>query len=150
MKAAACALVLVACTKSAPPAPAMTASAIPVVADASGAVDLATPDFGARGPIVVTGYPKKVGTGMDDPAEYAGFTAGGAQFGYCGHRGGAGEIDCVTRDASGKETVDSDFVNAASGPLDPTKTKAIEKWIATSGLPKLAKAGGFEWMPPPL
>lgn len=149
-------ILLASCTKSAPPsAPAASASTAttPLSVD-TGLQELPKPDFGPRGPIVVTGYPKKIGTGMDDSAEYVGFTSDGTKFGYCLHHGGLGQLDCVTRDATGKQLVETDVVphpETAPSPLDPKKTAAIEKWIASSGMPKLTQVKGtFEWNPPPL
>ena len=44
-------------------------------------------DFGPPGPIVVTGYSRIVGTGMNDPAYASGFTHDGAWLGYCAEIG---------------------------------------------------------------
>jgi hypothetical protein len=146
------ALVLTCCTKSAPPAPVLSASAISIAAPGSGAaVELSKPDFGPRGPIVVTGYPAPIGTGMDDFADQAGFTSDGAKMGYCLRYGGLGQLDCVTRDSAGKETVETDVVDhpeKAPSPLDAKKTAAIEKWMATSGMPKVTPIKGTHQVEP--
>jgi hypothetical protein len=150
-------LLLAGCTKSTPPSTTAPSSSAVPIASASVAVATAgipSPDFGPRGPIVATGYPTKIGTGMDDSAEYVGFTSDGSKFGYCLHHGGLGQLDCVMRDAAGKDSVDSDVVahpETAPSPLDPVKTKAIKAWIASSGISALTRVKGtMEWNPPPL
>jgi hypothetical protein len=149
----------IACTRpTSPTAPVAsgtaTVSAAPAPSAQSPSAGLPKPDFGPRGPIVATGYPTKIGTGMDDYADWVGFTSDGARFGYCSHYGGLGQLDCVYRDASGTLGKDTDVVahpETAPSPLDPLKTKAIEKWIASSGMSKMTPvAGTFQVLPPPL
>ena len=77
---------------------------------------LALPPAVARGPIKVVGFPKSVFTGMNDPAKRAGFSADGADFGYCSDMNASDEprITCVSIGRDGKTTTQT--TNDAKAP----------------------------------
>lgn len=125
-----------------------SASATPSAKSAMDA--LPKPPARARGPLRVVGYPKTVGTGMNDPADWVGFTTDGAEYGYCGNFGGRDPqvTRCVTvlRDGTEKkrDSERGDFYSAAA-------MKELSTWRAASGLTHLSFKGGFDsWMAKPL
>ncbi len=132
------------------PASSSAASASPV-ASASAMPDAALPwpDFGPPGPIVARGYPVPLGTGMDDPARWAGFTSDGQYFGYCGVGGGRGETRCDFVDASGKHLTMTD---ADDKGVHAKKTQQIHRWLKDHGVPQTVARGGdpSSRMAPPL
>jgi hypothetical protein len=98
---------------------------------------LPNPQASVRGPIVVTGYSRTVLTGMNDPAEWSGFSRDGAHFGYC-YEEPAGEpplgIHCSVLDRAGGATLHS--TNGAKG-FDRQKKKELDAWLRETGLPRL-------------
>lgn len=144
-------LSIVACTKKAPTETAPVASSTPIATASSSAPakeELPKSDFGPSGPIVVTGYPAKIGSGMDDSADSVGFTSDGKEFGYCMQGGGRGETRCVFRDASGRDRNETDVVK---DEVSAKKTKEIADWLKKNGVPEVTSVKGtFERDPPPI
>lgn len=124
-----------------------TASTAPSTHDALGALPKPA---GRRGAIRVVGYPKTVGTGMNDPADWVGFTTDGSEYGYCGNFGGRDpqmtKCETVLRDGSSKkrDSEKGDFYSAAA-------MKELSAWRTSAGLTHLSFKNGFElWMAKPL
>jgi hypothetical protein len=116
--------------------PAASAATAPVVSLAG----LKAPAPVARGPIKVVGFPKTVYTGMNDPAKEAGFSADGADFGYCDDTTAADEprITCVTIDRQGKRTKRTSD-SGAKGAVQ-MKLAELGAWKAAKKLPKVGPA----------
>jgi hypothetical protein len=157
-------LVLAGCPKKADPDATPSASAKPAVSAAPSAIasasappadpSAAPPSTGhavslaglkapapvTRGPIKVVGFPKTVYTGMNDPAGDAGFSADGADFGYCDDTTAADEprITCVTIDPQGKRTTRSS--EATSKGAVHMKVPELKAWMAARKLPKVGPA----------
>jgi hypothetical protein len=101
-----------------PTAPAVEAALAP----------LAPPKLTA-GPLVVKGYPHPIRNGMNDPAQWFGWSRDGALFGYCAEGGGADvprvQCDLVRRDGS----VDARSSYDAAGFHVAAKKAEIERFI---------------------
>jgi hypothetical protein len=100
----------------------------------------------APGPIKVAGYPAELRTCLPDPAEHAGFTADGAELGYCVK---AMALRCELVDRDGKTRTMSSQRSSDSPGGDPAKERVITDFLKASGLPHLAK-NDCTLRPPPL
>jgi hypothetical protein len=111
-------------------------------------------DFGvprlAPGPIVVTGYPHVVTNGMNDPAEWFGWSKDGEAFGYCydGMPDDPNNIRCELVHHDGMHEARS-CGNPHTERADPAKLKATRAFITENGFDSLQGAEGAR-MPPPL
>lgn len=158
----ACSKTPVAADASAPSSPSVSAAAVgssapasPVAATAGPVVTasdvawLPKPDFGARGPIRVKGFSRSVSTGMNDPAERAGYSKDGSYFGYCASIG-AREPDvttCEFTDRSGRLTKLSSEKNDA---FDSTSKKALDAWLDANAIPRITKGKDEQFLAPAL
>lgn len=101
-------------------------------------------------PIVVRGYPHPIRNGMNDPAQYVGWSKDGATFGYCVTGGGRDPqvTTCELVDAAGKVTrMDSE----TNHEFDPKKKKQIDDWLKANAIPEIELTPDFaSTKPPPL
>lgn len=108
---------------------------------ASSTTALPVPDFGPPGPIRIGGYPTKIRSGANDPADYVGFTADGQLFGYCSTDGGLGATRCRFLDASGNAKEMSNVEEASAGNYDGPTLREIRAWLRTHGVPAVKERG---------
>ena len=113
-----------------PMSPASPASGAPRGPAAFG---LTAPAARAPGPIVVRGYPHVIFNGMNDPAHAVGFSADGAEYGYCA------EIAARDPPFSFCETLtrEGTTVRRSSDErdsFDPAKKRALDAWIRDAKL----------------
>ncbi|MCA9583845.1 MAG: hypothetical protein KC657_00635 [Myxococcales bacterium] len=116
-----------------PPSPTSAAATTPPPAAPAPAVEAAltplAPPALAAGPIVVKGYPHPIRNGMNDPAQWFGWSRDGALFGYCAEGGGADvprvQCDLTRRDGS----VDARSSYDAAGFHVAAKKAEIERFV---------------------
>ncbi len=111
---------------------------------------LPKPPAKPRAAIRTMGYPQTVGTGMNDPAAWVGFTKDGSEYGYCADLGGRDPqvTRCVTtlRDGSTKTRTSDDDKG-----YSPALMKELTAWRTPSGLTQLTFKNGFDhWMAKPV
>ncbi len=130
---------------AAPPAAVAPSSASP----SSWPSSLPKPPLPSPGPIKAIGYPADVRTCLPDPAEHAGFTADGAELGYCMQSMGT---HCEWLDRNGKtRTVSAGGRRSDQGDLveEPAKSREIAAFLKDSAVPHLGR-GDCVLHPPPL
>ena len=113
--------------------PASPASPAPSTSLGPAAFGLAVPAARAPGPIVVRGYPHGISNGMNDPAHAVGFSADGAEYGYCA------EIAARDPPFSFCETLtrEGTTVRRSSDEresFDAAKKRALDAWIRDAKL----------------
>ncbi|RYZ66603.1 MAG: hypothetical protein EOP08_04565 [Proteobacteria bacterium] len=122
-------------------APASSAAPDPGSGVAVAPAFLPPPDFGPPGPIVVTGYSRIVGTGMNDPAYASGFTHDGAWLGYCAEIGARtpGRTTCELVSERGEtKSLSSDV----GEDFDAAAQRALDAFVKEQKLPLVA--GGMD------
>lgn len=133
------------CKSAGTPTPAPGASAAPLAFIA--APDAATPSLldalpkpviHGSAPVKTVGYPRSVMLGMNDPADVAGFTSDGSEYGYCATLGARDppSTHCVTvlRDGTTKLRSSDD----AKGNYSKTLASAVDAWVKSSGIPVIS------------
>lgn len=105
----------------------------------------------APSPVKVVGYPRSVGTGMNDPARWVGFTSDGSEYGYCAELGGRDpqvtSCETIARDGTTKLRSSDD----TKGNFSPALMKELGAWRASSGLTKLRFDGDWsKWLAKPV
>ena len=118
---------------TAPPAPPLPTADAPTPADPWPAA-LGVPTMPAPGTISVDGYPTRITKCLPDPADHAGFTPDGEEFGYCSH-GMSWRCELVGRD--GKRRSETSAATSDSPAEDPAKARTLETWMGAH-LPALA------------
>lgn len=130
----------------APPAP--TAPPALIGSTAAGPQPPPLPDlteFGVRpspsGPLVITGYPHDVRNGMNDPAQWVGWSKDGELFGYC--QQGSGRSDKDTACTFQRRDGAYDHRTSDNGRDEPDlrKVKEIEDWLRDNGIAALRESG---------
>lgn len=118
----------------------------PAAATAAASASAAAPLV--AGPIVVKGYPHAIRNGMNDPAQYVGWSKDGASFGYCATGGGRDPqvTTCELLDASGKVTK---MTSESNNDFDPKKKKAIDDWLKANAIPEIKLIGDPTIVKPP-
>jgi hypothetical protein len=102
------------------------------------------------GAIRVKGYPENVRTGMNDPADWAGFTKDGNEFGFCATVGAKDPVTeiCNTLDRKSKLVVRTNENRAQEH--DNKLAEDLKKWRTASGLVELKPTSPTEQKPPAL
>ena len=88
------------------------------------------------GPIAIKGYPHAIRNGMNDPAQYVGWSKDGATFGYCATGGGRDPqvTTCELVDGAGKVTR---MTSESNNAFDPKKKKQIDEWLKANAIPEI-------------
>lgn len=136
--------------------PAAPASAAPSAPGSSSApiveADLApfAPSPLTPGPIKVRGYPHTVQNGMNDPAQWFGWTRDGAHFSYCAEVG-ATDIPVLRCELLGRDGARDARGGMDKGFPSEANNRAARQFIADERLTKIDFSRGFtEALPPPL
>jgi hypothetical protein len=102
------------------------------------------------GPLLVVGYPHNILNGMNDPAEWVGWTTDGAQFGYCEQGSGRSADDtfCLFQGRDG--TFEKRTSDDAHGNTSSANARAIEAWLRDNGIQRMGRTSEVSLTPPAL
>ncbi len=104
----------------------------------------------APGPIRVKGYPDNVRNGMNDPADWAGFTKDGAEFGYCATVGAKDPVTEICNTVDRKSKLVTRTSENRAQQHDNKLAEDLKKWRDASGLTELKPASPTVQKPPAL